>query len=73
MNKFDKVVENIYFLFQKTHTHKQKKFALANLLVWIYVFSLQTIKDKALCFSTKKSAVRVVFKCKLCVEIQLHW
>ena len=59
------VYENIYFLFQKkTHT-QTKKLPLANLFVRIYVFSLQTITGRALCFSTKKSAVRVVFKCKL--------
>ena len=27
----------------------------------MYVFSLQTIKDRALCFSTTKSAARVAF------------
>ena len=42
----------------------KKKFPLANLFAQTYVFSLQKIKDRALCFSTKKSAVRVVFKCK---------
>ena len=55
------VYENIYFLFQKPHP-QTKRFPLANLFVRIYVFSLQTIKDRVLCFSTKKSAVRVVFK-----------
>ena len=34
---------------------------VANLLVQIYVFSFQTIKDSALWFLTKKSAVRVAF------------
>ena len=57
------VYENIFFV-SKTHTHKQTKFPLANLFVRIYVFSLQKIRDRGLCFSTKKSAVRVVFKCK---------
>ena len=55
--------ENIYFLFQKNT--QTKKFPLANLFVQIYVFSLQKVKDRPLCFSAKKSAVRVVFKCKL--------
>ena len=60
------VYENIYFLFQKKkHIHTNKKISTSKLLVLIFVFSLQTIKDRALCFSTKKSAVRVVFKCKL--------
>ena len=27
----------------------------------MYVFSLQTIKDRAICFSTNKSAARVAF------------
>ena len=51
------VNEDIPFLFQKTHT-RTKRFQLAHLLVRIYGFSLQKIKDRALCFSTKK---RVVF------------
>ena len=55
------VYENIYFLFQK----KTNKFPPVNLCVQIYVFFLQKIKDRALCFWTKKSAVRVLFKCKL--------
>ena len=55
--------ENIYFLFQKNT--QTKKFPLANLFVQIYVFSLQKVKDRPLCFSAKKSAVRVVFKFKL--------
>ena len=56
------VYENIFFISIKpTQT---KKFPLANLLERIYVFSLQKIKDGALCFSTKKSTVRVVFKYK---------
>ena len=53
---------NIFFPKKLTQT---KKFPLANLFARIYVFSLQTIKYRALCFSTKKGAVRVVFKCKL--------
>ena len=55
-----KVYEKICFRFKKTHI-QTKKFPLANLFVRIYVFSLQKIKDRALCFSTKKSTVRVVF------------
>ena len=50
------------FYFKKTQT---KKFPQANLFVQIYVFSLQKVKDRPPCFSTKKSAVRAVFKCKL--------
>ena len=54
----------IYIFVSKKHT-QTKKFPLANLFVGIYVFSLETIKDWALCCSTKKCAVRIVFKCKL--------
>ena len=50
------VYENIYFLFQKTCT-QTKKFVLANLFVRIYVFSLHAIRDRALCFPTKKRKV----------------
>ena len=50
----------IYF-FSKKHTQKQKIIPLANLFAQICVFSLQTIKDRALCFSTNKSALRVAF------------
>ena len=55
--------EKIYFSFQFKKTCTQtKKFPIANLFVQIRTFfSLQTINDRALCFSTKKSAVRVVF------------
>ena len=43
-----------------------KKFPLENLFVRIYVFFLwNNKKGRALCFSTKKNAVSVVFKCKL--------
>ena len=53
--------ETIYFLFQKNaHINKtisNSKFIRTNL----QFFALQTIKDRALCFSTKKSAVKVVF------------
>ena len=58
--KVECVWEYIYFV-SKIHTHKQKKFPLANLFVRIYVFSHQTIKYRALCSSAKKSAVRVDF------------
>ena len=55
------VYENIYFLFRKnTHTNKKfstSKFICANLRF----FFPQKVKDRALCFSTKKNAVRVVF------------
>ena len=54
--------ENIYFLFQKAHK-ETKKFPLANLFARIYVFTIQIIKDTALCFSTMKSVVRVFFLC----------
>ena len=47
-------------MFQKTHT-QTKAFPLANIFVRIYSFFLQKIKDMAFCFSTKKSAVGVVF------------
>ena len=54
------VYENIYFLFQE-NTHIKKistsKFICTNLSF----FSLQTIKDRGLCFSKKKSTVKVVF------------
>ena len=49
------------FRFKKTCT-QTKKLPIAILFVQIRTFfSLETIKDRALCFSTKKSAVRVVF------------
>ena len=48
------------FCFKKTHT-QTNKISQANLFVRIYVSSLQLTKVRALCFSTKKSAVRVVF------------
>ena len=49
------------FRFKKTCT-QTKKFPIANLFVQIRTFfPLKTIKDRALCFSTKKIAVRVVF------------
>ena len=53
------VYENIYFLFQK-NTRKQKNFP-SKFIRTNYFFSYQIIKDRALCFSTKKSTVRVVF------------
>ena len=54
------VCENIYFLFQK-NTHKLKYF---HWRIYSYEFTflpLQAKKDRVLCFSIKKSAVRVVF------------
>ena len=47
------------FCFKKTH--KQKKFHWPIYLHEYTFFPLQRIKDNALCFSIKKSAVRVVF------------
>ena len=62
------VYDNIYFCLKKnTHTNNKNstsKFIRTNLR-----FSyLHTIKDRALCFSTKKSVIRAVFKCKLCFK-----
>ena len=58
--------ENIYLLFLKKMQTQAKKFPLENLFVRIYVFFLwNNKKGRALCFSTKKNAVRLVFKCKL--------
>ena len=52
----------IYFLFQKnTHTNKKISNSKFIRIVQIYIFSLQKIKDRAFCFSTKKSAARVDF------------
>ena len=60
------VYENIYLLFLKKMQTQAKKFPLENLFVRIYVFFLWiNKKGRALCFSTKKNAVSVVFKCKL--------
>ena len=52
------------FCFIKTHP-QTKKFPQANLFVQISAFFPSAIKDRALCFAVKKSAVRVVFKRKL--------
>ena len=58
------VYENIFFV-SKTHTHTQtKKISTSKFICKNLRFSLQKIREKDLCFSTKKSAVRVVFKCK---------
>ena len=54
------VYENIYFLFKITHT-QIKKILLANYSEEFTFFSREKIKDRVLCFSAKKSAVRVVF------------
>ena len=60
------VYENICLLFLKKMQTQAKKFPLENLFVRIYVFFLwNNKKGRALCFSTKKNAVSVVFKCKL--------
>ena len=48
------------FCFKKRHK-QTNKIPLANLFIQFYGFLLQTTKDRALCFSTKKSPVRVVF------------
>ena len=53
--------ENIYFLFQKntqTENISTSKFIGTSLGT---LFCLQKIKDRALCFSTKKSVVTAVF------------
>ena len=54
------VLEYIFFV-SKKHTKKQKKVPIVNLFVQIYVFSLQRIQNRDVCFSAKKSSVRVVF------------
>ena len=56
----------IYIFCFKKNTHKQK-----NLYQQIYsyeftFFSVQTIKDRALCFSTKKVLLEQYFESKLC-------
>ena len=60
------------FCFNKTLT-QTKIFPLANLFVQIYIFYLQKIKDRDFCFSTKKSAVRVVLSLNFILKIQLNW
>ena len=57
----------LIFFFKKTHT-QTNKIPQANLFIQIYVFFLQTTNVRALYFSTQRSAVRVVFKCKLCLK-----
>ena len=58
--------DNTFFFFQKnTHTNKQNS---TSKFIQIYVFFLQTTNVRALYFSTQRSAVRVVFKCKLCLK-----
>ena len=52
--------EYIFFVSRK-HTHKQKNFHWQIYSYEFTFFPLQKIKDRALCFSTKKIAVRVVF------------
>ena len=50
----------IHAFISKIHT-QTKKIPLANFFLRIYAFSLQTMEDRVLCFSTEKIAVRVVF------------
>ena len=57
------VYESNYFQFKKKHTHTHTQISLANLFIQIYIFFPS--KDRALCFSRKKSAVEQFFKCKL--------
>ena len=62
--------ENIFFFcFKKTHK-KTKEIPLARIYSYEFTFFFfQTIKDRALCFSTKKVLLgRVVLKCKLCLK-----
>ena len=55
------VRENTCSLFQNNTHIQTEKVPLPNLFFRIYVFSLQTIKGRALCVLKKKGAVRVVF------------
>ena len=64
-NFLSNVYENIYFLFQKNTQKQQKNFHQQNHSYKFTFFFFQKTKNRALCFSTKKSAVRVVSKCKL--------
>ena len=64
------VNENIYFLIQK-NTRKQK--ISTSKCIQIYVFSFQTIKHRALCFSTKKTVVRVVFKSRFYLKNSIKY
>ena len=59
--RISRMCMRIYIFFVSKNTHLNKKFSVANLLARTYVFSLQTIKERALCFSAKKSAVRIAF------------
>ena len=59
------VYENIYFLFQKTHTHMHKTFTSKSIRTNASFFPSKKIKDRAFCFSTKKVLVQQFFKCKI--------
>ena len=59
------VYENIYFLFQKTHTHMHKTFTSKSIHTNASFFPSKKIKDRAFCFSTKKVLVQQFFKCKI--------
>ena len=56
------VYEKMFFVSKK---HAQNKFPLANLFARIYVFSLQKIKNRTLCFSPKKQPQEFFYKKKL--------
>ena len=59
------VYKNIYFLFQKTHTHTHKTFTSKSIRTNASFFPSKKIKDRAFCFSTKKVLVQQFFKCKI--------
>ena len=59
------VYENIYFLFQKTHTHTHKTFTSKSIRTNASFFPSKKKKDRAFCFSTKKVLVQQFFKCKI--------
>ena len=59
-----------YFFFVSKKHKKAKEIPLARIYSYEFTFFFfQTIKDRALCFSTKKVLLgRVVLKCKLCLK-----
>ena len=59
------VYQNIYFLFQKTHTHTHKTFTSKSIRTNASFFPSKKKKDRAFCFSTKKVLVQQFFKCKI--------
>ena len=59
------VYENIYFLFQKTHTHTHKTFTSKSIRTNASFFQSKKKRDRAFCFSTKKVLVQQFFKCKI--------